>query len=201
MSGRPLPSPPADAGRPRLVLASRATQAPITEAEAAGASEWGPVGSAVFGDLEAELMQTRRVVRAVPEGAGGWSLPGGGRTVDALLRHMASVLLWGERILSQSSVDLAEADGGVGPADAPTVERVAAVLAGCDRVWSAAQGVTDAALARPWSVRQGGHVIAVAARRDAFRRMCVGHLVHHRAQLGVALRAGGVAVPEAYAGL
>lgn len=187
----------------RHVVASRATAEPITEAEAADTAltGWGPMGRAVFADLDDELRLTRRVVRAVPTGVGGHRLYEGGRTVDALLRHLASVLHWGEQILSRSSIDIDDAETGALPPDATTVEAVAAVVAATERVARAAQGVSDAALERPWSVRRGGAIGAVAARHSAFRRMAMSHLVHHRAQLMAALRDLDVEVPEAYVGL
>jgi len=47
-------------------------------------------------------------------------------------------------------------------------------------------------------MRWQGHTVIDDAREVVYRKWTIGHMVHHRAQLGVYLRMLGVAIPGCY---
>jgi uncharacterized damage-inducible protein DinB len=57
---------------------------------------------------------------------------------------------------------------------------------------------SDAELAAPWSLLQGGHELFSIPRSAAFRTFVLGHVVHHRGQLSVYLRLNDIVVPPIY---
>lgn len=58
--------------------------------------------------------------------------------------------------------------------------------------------MTDSDLDKPWALKAGGHTVFSQPRGLVYRTFIMNHLVHHRAQLGIYLRALGVAVPAVY---
>ena len=58
--------------------------------------------------------------------------------------------------------------------------------------------LTDDRLDEPWALKAGGQTVFSQPRGLVYRTFIMNHLVHHRAQLGVYLRALGVAVPAVY---
>jgi hypothetical protein len=57
---------------------------------------------------------------------------------------------------------------------------------------------SDADFAGTWVMKRGGTPVYSGTRLDAYRRIAMNHLVHHRAQLGVFLRLNGVPIPGMY---
>ncbi len=47
-------------------------------------------------------------------------------------------------------------------------------------------------------MKRGGVPVYTGTRFNAYRRIALNHLVHHRAQLGVFLRLNGVPIPGMY---
>ena len=56
----------------------------------------------------------------------------------------------------------------------------------------------DAALAKPWTVRNGATILHTQPRGEILRVWCLNHMIHHRAQLCVLLRLLDVPVPAVY---
>jgi uncharacterized damage-inducible protein DinB len=63
---------------------------------------------------------------------------------------------------------------------------------------SAIQELRDDQLAAVWTVKFGDTVYLQLPRSSALRAICVNHLVHHRAQLGVYLRLLDIPIPGVY---
>jgi uncharacterized damage-inducible protein DinB len=59
-------------------------------------------------------------------------------------------------------------------------------------------GATDEDLAHLWTLRIGERVLTNDRRSLTVLHMCIGHLIHHRAQLGVYLRLLDLPVPGVY---
>jgi uncharacterized damage-inducible protein DinB len=82
------------------------------------------------------------------------------------------------------------------------LESTAEILALFDRGAAAARralaAASDAAFAGTWVMKRGGTPIYSGTRLNAYRRIAMNHLVHHRAQLGVFLRLNGVPIPGMY---
>lgn len=141
-----------------------------------------------------EMQATRRVLERVPSDRGEWrphpkSFP---------LGHLAQLVAWMPGwlpvMLGAPHLDLAASPGY-------SIEPTEALLAQFDVNVAAARealaAVPPAALDEPWSLRMGEHVL-MTRPRGAVVRQHLGHLVHHRAQLGVYLRLLDVPVPCMY---
>ena len=56
----------------------------------------------------------------------------------------------------------------------------------------------DDQFTQPWSLKHGDKVLTTMPRYDALRGMCFNHIIHHRGQLTMYLRAINVPVPALY---
>ena len=58
--------------------------------------------------------------------------------------------------------------------------------------------LSDDQFTQPWSLKHGDKVLMTMPRYDALRGMCFNHIIHHRGQLTMYLRAINVPVPALY---
>ena len=63
---------------------------------------------------------------------------------------------------------------------------------------AAIAGVSDAELAKPWSLKDNGQTLFTMPKGVCLRTWVLNHNVHHRAQLGVYLRLNDIPVPAIY---
>jgi hypothetical protein len=107
---------------------------------------------------------------------------------------------WGTTVLAQSEFDVAPPGGST--EDYKLADSTEALLALFDRnlaeMREALTRLTDDQLDEPWALKAGGQTVFSQPRGLVYRTFIMNHLVHHRAQLGVYLRALGVAVPAVY---
>jgi hypothetical protein len=107
---------------------------------------------------------------------------------------------WGTVALAQNEFDVAPPGGS--QEDYKLAESTEALLALFDKnigdMREALGRLTDDQLDEPWALKAGGHTVFSQPRGLVYRTFIMNHLVHHRAQLGVYLRALGVAVPAVY---
>ena len=149
------------------------------------------------GDLEHELVTTRRMLERAPEEHFAWKPHEKSMSLGALAGHIANLLWWQTMMLQQDEFDMAAPQP---PRTAP--ESRAALLQEFDEkaaVLREALAQTDeAALAQPWTLRSGDHVIFTQPRVAVLRGFGISHMVHHRGQLSVYLRLLDVPVPPSY---
>ena len=149
------------------------------------------------GDLEQELATTRRMLERVPEEHFAWKPHEKSMSLGALAAHIANLLWWQTMTLRQDEFDLAAPQP---PRTAP--ESRAALLREFDEkaaVLREALAQTDeAALARPWTLRRGDHVIFTMPKAAVLRSFGISHMAHHRGQLSVYLRLLDVPGPPSY---
>ncbi len=149
------------------------------------------------GDLEHELATTRRMLERVPDEHFAWKPHEKSMSLGALAGHIANLLWWQTTTLEQDEFDMAA------PRPPQTVpESREAVLQEFDEraaVLREALAQTDeAALARPWTLRSGDHVVFTQPKAAIMRGFGISHMVHHRGQLSVYLRLLDVPVPPSY---
>ena len=149
------------------------------------------------GDLERELATTRRMLERVPDEHFAWKPHERSMSLGTLAAHLANLLWWQTVTIQQDGLDFAE------PQPPRTVpENRAALLQDFDEkaaVLRETLAQTDAAaLARPWTLRRGDHVIFTLPKAAVLRSFGISHMVHHRGQLSVYLRLLDVPVPPSY---
>jgi uncharacterized damage-inducible protein DinB len=151
----------------------------------------------ILADLDAEVAATRSMIAAFPAAHAEWRPHEKSRTLAALATHVARLPLHGVLVLTAPELDVA----GRRPV-AGSLTTAHALLAefeqGIASFRAAVESVSVERWAEPFTVRQGSTVLVSAPRAAMVRTLCLSHLIHHRAQLGVHYRLLGVPVPGMY---
>jgi uncharacterized damage-inducible protein DinB len=151
----------------------------------------------VFSDLERELIVTRSVLAAVPDGKHDWKPHEKSMTLGQLALHVAFMPDWARVTLAADELDVASA-----PRPPREVRDGRELLEHFDRnVAELRKEVAKFDIAnweRPWSMRNGGQVMVSKPRSFVYRVWCLNHLVHHRGQVCLCLRLLNVPVPTVY---
>lgn len=151
-------------------------------------------------EFDVEMAMTRRLLSRVPAEHLEWRPHERSTPLGSLARHLAQLPLWAASVLSGDSLDLASGEPAEGgrpdPRDADDFLELFDHASGAAReaLASAPAGRMD----DPWTLRAGEQEIFTLSRAEAYRRMVVNHIVHHRAQLGVYLRLLDVPLPGTY---
>jgi uncharacterized damage-inducible protein DinB len=155
------------------------------------------IATTLFGDLDAELANTRRILERVPTDQLGYRPHEKSYSLGELATHIANLPNWMTGIVGQAEFDLAGSPPDLAVPDTPDeiVADFDSAVAGMRQTLAAA---ADEAWSAPWTLRMGDHVIFTLPRAAVFRNAGISHLIHHRAQLGVYLRLLDVAVPGMY---
>jgi hypothetical protein len=156
----------------------------------------------LLSELDLEATFTRKHLERVPMERADFKLREKSMTLGWLATFLAIMPTWGAFTLTLDSFDVAPE--GPRPPERRVAESRDQLLAMFDTnlltVRTALQGTTDERLAQPWSLLSGGKAIFTRPRALVFETYFLNHMVHHRAQLGVYLRACDVPVPAVYNG-
>ncbi len=114
--------------------------------------------------------------------------------------HLAEIPGWAEVVLNRDSMDVAPPGGE--PYRTPTPASRQEILDRFDANVAAARAAigaaSDAHLAKPWSLLNGGENVFTMPRGAVLRGFVFNHAIHHRAHLCVYLRLNEVPVPALY---
>jgi uncharacterized damage-inducible protein DinB len=152
-------------------------------------------------DYDTEISNTRRTLERVPEDRPEWAPHEKSMKLGKLAMHCATLPVFGQYILEDDSMDVADPNPKRKHPDLTFTTRAAA-LSRLEKAASACRAAlaasTDDHLSAPWTLSYGEHVLFTGARSQAWRIMCFNHLIHHAAQLGVYLRLLDIPVPALY---
>jgi len=150
-------------------------------------------------EFDHEMGTTRRLFERVPAVDFNWAPHAKSYTLGQLVTHIANIPHWAQLTCETSDVDIAAASDAVRPVEP---ESVAALLKRFDGNVAAARSrlveQTDASLAAPWTLKQGGNPLFTMPKSAVLRGFVLNHLVHHRGQLTVYLRLRDVPLPSIY---
>ena len=156
-----------------------------------------PLNELLVREFDIEMANTQKTLERVPEKHWDWKPHEKSGTLGWLAGHVATLPAFIPATLTLPELDFATGGGGF-----PRVKAAAELLPTFDSERQKARavlaGVTEEQLAVPWSLKNGGAVIFTMPRYDVVRLFCMNHLVHHRAQLTMYLRALDVPVPALY---
>jgi uncharacterized damage-inducible protein DinB len=148
-------------------------------------------------EFDAEAAKTRSYFAVLPEDKAQWKPHEKSPALGSLAQHVARLPGFGVVFLTTDSMDV-----GSGPAALPEYGGRADLLQTfeqtCARLREALTNASDEYLKAPWAFKKDGRVLEEAPRAAMYQLMCVDHMVHHRAQLGVYLRLLGVPLPGVY---
>jgi uncharacterized damage-inducible protein DinB len=150
-------------------------------------------------EFDEEMASTRRLLACVPDGKTTWQPHEKSMTLGRLATHVAELAGRAPEVLTKDEWD----PRPPGVAFQPRIlDSRAAILEvfdhGAKVARQALAAASDADFARTWVMKRGGTPVYTGTRFNAYRRIAINHLVHHRAQLGVFLRLNGVPIPGMY---
>jgi len=151
----------------------------------------------VFGDLERELLITRRVLEAVPADKFNWKPHEKSMSLMGLAIHVATLPEWIRESLASDVLDFKTA-----PRPPREVKDTAELVAHFDRNVEALRkvvaGFSLEKFKNTWTMKNGDQVFTRQPRNKVYRVWSLNHLVHHRGQLAVYMRLLNVRIPTIY---
>ena len=151
----------------------------------------------LYPDLGNEIASSRRMLERVPDGNDDWKPHDKSMSLSKLATHVAELLAFGTRMIMTSDMDMAVVPWD-SPAIANTAERLALFDANAAELTKTVEAATWETLSDEWVLRAGEQVYLKDRKSTLVRTMCLSHIGHHRAQLGVYLRKLDLAVPGMY---
>lgn len=153
------------------------------------------INELLLGEFDHEMSNTQRTLERVPAERWDWKPHPKSGTLGWLAGHVATLPTF-----AVSTIQLRELE--IAGAQFPKVgnrSELLEVFSKCrEEARKAIAGVTDDQLRETWTLKWNGKVIFSMPRYDVLRGMCFNHIVHHRAQLTMYLRALDVPVPALY---
>jgi uncharacterized damage-inducible protein DinB len=153
----------------------------------------------LLSELEHELMKTRRVLEAVPDGHNEYKPHEKSMLLNRLAGHTAEFAGFITLILTLPSIDMQT------PSDPRKILRMDTrdkLLAEFNDLAAGAiaalKTTTDARFDETWTLSRKGEPVFVGTRYMAYRNNALNHMIHHRGQLTVYLRLLNQAVPGTF---
>lgn len=151
----------------------------------------------VFGDLQSELNNTRKLLECVPDEHFDWRPHEKSWHIGGLANHLSNLPKWQAMVLTMDGLDL----GSMPPNPEPPTG-MGPILEAFDenrREFEAAiEAMTEEGLSDTWTLSMGDHEIMSGTRVVVLRQMGVNHTAHHRGQLTVYLRLLDIPVPQTF---
>jgi uncharacterized damage-inducible protein DinB len=153
----------------------------------------------LLAEFDQEMASTRKTLERIPEDKLTWKPHEKSMGLGRLAGHLAELPGFGLRMIEVESFNFASRPAGQKPTVAESQKHVLEIFdKNVAALRAAIAGVSDADLAKNWTLAAGDKKIYDGPRIGALRRMLMNHMIHHRAQLGVYLRLNGVPVPSVY---
>ena len=147
-------------------------------------------------EFDQEMANTRKMLECVPDGKFDFKPHEKSMTLGRLAAHTAEIPSYVSGTLRVERMDFT----GEEKQFSPTTRKE--MLEAFDKHVVEARALlskaTDEDLAKVWTLTYKGQQIFSLPRAAVLRAMCMNHLIHHRAQLGVYLRMNNVAIPGMY---
>jgi uncharacterized damage-inducible protein DinB len=152
-------------------------------------------------EFDEEFATTRKFLELVPDDKLTWKPHEKSMELGRLAWHLADFPEWCRDTLKQESMRMTEADAEKAMHGWKGKKR-ADILARFDNALPEARAMlgkaSDRDLERHWKMEWGGETIIDSPKEQVLRKWVLGHMIHHRAQIGMYLRLNGIAIPGAY---
>lgn len=147
-------------------------------------------------EFDDEMKKTRKILERVPEEKFAWKPHEKSMALGRLASHTADIP---GRAASIINTDTFVRPAGFVPFIAASsrelVERFEQASA---EGRAAIENLREDQLSAVWTLKLGEQTLLQLPRSTALRAVCMNHMIHHRAQLGVYLRLLGVQIPGMY---
>ena len=154
-----------------------------------------PISELLLTEFDQEMANTRKALERVPADKWDWKPHPKSGTLGWMASHIATLPNFTTTTIETSELDL-------GSASSPKVKDASDLVKVFDEQRDIARkaiaGVTDEQLKEIWTLKWDGKVLFAMPKYNVLRGMCFNHLIHHRAQLTMYLRALDVPVPALY---
>lgn len=159
------------------------------------------MSASLLPEFDNEMANTRKVLECVPDDKLAWKPHEKSMTMGRLAGHVAEMPGWIANGIQMDELNLAPEEGGQNFAAYSATSR-AEMLAAFDKNVAVARqalaGASDEHMQQMWSLIFNGKRVVHMPRAVVVRSMCMNHMIHHRAQLGVYLRLNDIAIPGVY---
>ena len=149
-------------------------------------------------EFDTEMARTRPFLEQVPMDRPDYELFPGAMPLGYLASLVARLARFTGLVMRQYEVDFAKMDPSQWASPTTREELLRVFDEGVVFSRAALAEVSDEALRQPWSLRSGETVYFTEPRWAAHELYTLNHLVHHRAQLGMCMRALGLPHPAVY---
>ena len=151
---------------------------------------------ALLQEYDLEMKSTRPLLECVPEDKFAWKPHAKSMSLGRLAGHVAELA---GRPASVIGMDTVVRSPGQQPyVPASKKELLEKFDTGSAEARKSIAGLTADRLDTIWTLKFGDRTLFEIPRALALRRVCMNHLIHHRAQLGVFLRLLDVLIPGMY---
>ncbi len=154
------------------------------------------ISDTLIPEFDAEMANTRRALERVPMDKAAWKPHEKSMALGRLAIHLAELPGWVNVTVHTDELDFAS---GYNPPKAETTEDLLALFdKNVSEARAALDGASDETWRKPWTLRNGDHVIFTMPKIVVQRAFTMNHIIHHRGQLTVYLRLNDVPVPSIY---
>jgi len=155
-----------------------------------------PIAQMLLPEFDQEMANTRKMLERVPDGRFDYKPHEKSMTLGRLAAHTAEIPSYASATLRVERMDFTGEEKQFSPATRK--EMLEAFDKHVVEARELISKATDDDLAKIWTLTYKGNQIFSMPRSAVLRSMVMGHLIHHRAQLGVYLRLNNVAIPGMY---
>ncbi len=156
-----------------------------------------PINELLIREFQREMEATKKTLQRVPKDRWDWKPHEKSGSLGWMAGHVASLPGFIIRVSSAPEIDVASPD--TKPRKVEKDEDLVELHGKLGtQACEALAKLSDDQFSQPWSLKHGDKVLMTMPRYDALRGMCFNHIIHHRGQLTMYLRAINVPVPALY---
>lgn len=152
------------------------------------------LGKNFLKELNQETDASRKCLERIPENLFSWKPHEKSMTMGYLALLVAEVPKWLATMVESDEIDFATFKHFE---PKTTAELVAHFDENVEAARKALENVSDEALAKPFYLKNSGHILVASTKKDMLDP-AIRHWVHHRGQLTVYMRLNNIAVPAIY---
>jgi uncharacterized damage-inducible protein DinB len=154
-----------------------------------------PIKDLLIGEFDQEMANTKKTLERVPAEKWDWKPHEKSGSLGWLAGHVATLPVFTTTTITTPELEIATAKTPKVQSQGELLKVFAETSAEARK---ALESVTDEQLHQPWTLKWNGKEIFTMPRYNVLRTLCFNHIIHHRAQLTMYLRALNVPVPALY---